>query len=154
MASRPAPDLSEGISHDARRAWSGVMELFMGGGHQNRFLAAAHAAGLMPAATKALLTLQPGRPVPMRSLADELQCDASNITQLVDALESPGYVERLPSPTDRRVKLVGLTDVGSKARADVLDVLHAPPPELGRLTKAEQAELARLLDKVTSAPPM
>jgi DNA-binding MarR family transcriptional regulator len=138
------------ISDEAQRAWSGVVELFMGGSHQNRFVEAAQRAGLTPAACKTLLMLDGDEPVPMRNLADVLHCDASNVTQLVDALESPGYVERLPSPTDRRVKLVGLTDVGTKTRAQVLETIHTPPPSLGRLTRAEQAELARLLAKVTA----
>ncbi|RPH93475.1 MarR family transcriptional regulator [candidate division KSB1 bacterium] len=37
---------------------------------------------------------------------------ASNLTQMVDDMESRGLVRRIPSPTDRRVSLVEITDAG------------------------------------------
>ena len=67
---------------------------------------AAHAAasGLSTAQVNALLTLEPGTAVPMRSLAARLDADASNLSVLIDRLERRGAVERRPDPSDRRVK--------------------------------------------------
>jgi DNA-binding MarR family transcriptional regulator len=42
---------------------------------------------------------------------------AANITQHVDALEERGWVRRVPSPEDRRVILVELTDKGHEQLA-------------------------------------
>ena len=42
--------------------------------------------------------------MPMGRLAETLACDASNVTGLVDRLESRGLVRRQPSAADRRVE--------------------------------------------------
>ena len=49
----------------------------------------------------------------MGSLAVELQCDASNITQIVNRLEARGFVAREADPTDRRARLLRLTRDGA-----------------------------------------
>ncbi|MBI2705199.1 MAG: MarR family transcriptional regulator [Actinobacteria bacterium] len=141
---------------DAERAWACMIALFRSDEHLGRFAGAARETGLTAASMKALLNLLPDEEVPMRTLAEVLQCDASNVTQLVDALEEPGYAERVSLPADRRVKLVRLTEVGEKARTTVIDKLHEPPACLNALTKRDQAELARLLSKALAAadPPL
>src|SRR5262249_55943041 len=129
--------MSEAVS-DSETAWGCMLALLRGDQHLSRFAGAARDVGLTMASMKALLHLTPGTEIAMRSLAEQLQCDASNVTQLVDALEEPGYVERVAMPTDRRVKLVRLTEVGEKARAKAIDVLHEPPACLEALSKREQ----------------
>ena len=54
----------------------------------------------------------------MSRLADTLSCDASNVTGLVDRLESRGLVRRQPSAEDRRVKVLQLTPAGSRLRSN------------------------------------
>ena len=49
---------------------------------------------LSPAQCHVLRLLEPDKPIPMRQLADGLCCDASNVTGLVDRLESKGLVRR------------------------------------------------------------
>jgi DNA-binding MarR family transcriptional regulator len=44
-----------------------------------------------------------------RELGDVLDCSAPNVTGLLDALESAGFVAREAHPTDRRKTLVALT---------------------------------------------
>jgi len=51
-------------------------------------------------------------PSPMRRLAIQMNCEASNLTGLVDRLEARGLVERRPHPEDRRVRCVALTEAG------------------------------------------
>ena len=54
-----------------------------------------------------------GRPrVTQRELSQALRCTPRNVTDLVDALEGDGLVERGPHPTDRRATLVSLTRRG------------------------------------------
>ena len=52
---------------------------------------------LSPVQCHVLHLIEPGRPLPMSRLADTLSCDASNVTGLVDRLESRGLVQRRPS---------------------------------------------------------
>ena len=54
---------------------------------------------LSPAQCHVLHLIEPDRPVPMGRLAETLACDASNVTGLVDRLESRGL--RPPPPVGR-----------------------------------------------------
>src|SRR5689334_6075216 len=70
----------------------------------------ANRYGLTAAQTRALALLT--RPLSMRTLAERLYCDASNVTGIVDRLETRGLVERRPDERDRRIKNVATTDAG------------------------------------------
>src|SRR6476661_5195119 len=103
---------------DACRAWQLLMKFFFA---QREHLPASGAEfDLSPAQCHVLHLIEPGRPLPMRRLADTLSCDASNVTGLVDRLESRGLVRRRPSPQDRRVKVLQLTPTGSRLRTQML----------------------------------
>jgi DNA-binding MarR family transcriptional regulator len=103
---------------------------------------------LSPAQCHVLHLIEPGRPMPMGRLAQTLACDASNVTGLVDRLESRGLVRRSPSASDRRVKVLDLTAKGSRLRDLLLDRMTAPPASLQRLTPAEQRALVRILARL------
>jgi len=60
---------------------------------------------LSPAQCHVLNLIEPGRPMPMGRLAETLACDASNVTGLVDRLESRGLVRRRPSSSAGQVGL-------------------------------------------------
>src|SRR6266513_1922596 len=96
---------------------------------------------LSPAQCHVLHRIEPGRPIPMGQLAGTLSCHASNITGLVDRLESRGLVRRRPSDEDRRVKVLDLTPTGARLRALMLARMTAPPAALSRLSLAEQRAL-------------
>jgi DNA-binding MarR family transcriptional regulator len=117
------------------------------------FVLAAANFGLNPGALKALLELDADNPVPMRALAEAWHCDASNVTWLVDQLESRGLVERQVSTVDRRVKTVVLTDAGLVLRADVETHLHTAPEELLSLDDGDLALLVKVLGKIAAPPP-
>ena len=55
-------------------------------------------------------------PRPMGELAQQMHCDNSNITGIVDRLSERGLVERRAAEGDRRVKLIALTDEGRELR--------------------------------------
>ncbi len=48
-----------------------------------------------------------------RALADLVGVEGPSMVSMLDRLEREGLVTRSPSPTDRRVKLVHLTDAGT-----------------------------------------
>ena len=132
----------------AREAWRYVAELWFGDENHDRFHDACAAADVSPPQLKALLSMEPGEPQPMRVLAESWRCDASWVTGIVDGLEDRGYAERRAHPTDRRTKLVEITPLGVKARERALERLHEPPASVLALTATEQRALRDLLRKV------
>jgi MarR family transcriptional regulator for hemolysin len=54
-----------------------------------------------------------------RALADQLGVEGPSVVSMLDRLEAAGLVLRAPCPTDRRVKLVHLTDAGRALFAKV-----------------------------------
>jgi DNA-binding MarR family transcriptional regulator len=100
---------------------------------------------LSPAQCHVLHLIEPGRPMAMGQLAETLACDKSNVTGLVDRLESRGLVCRQASATDRRLKVLALTPQGVKLRAVVLEKMTTPPDSLQHLSAEEQRMLVRIL---------
>lgn len=74
--------------------------------------------------------------------------------ELVDDLETLGYVRRVPDPADRRAKLVTLTRLGHGSVAAAMEAIEAIESDLVAMLGA--AELRRLQDAlsriVASAP--
>jgi DNA-binding MarR family transcriptional regulator len=50
-----------------------------------------------------------GGPISQIQLGDELGIDKASMVKAIDELEKLKYVQRIPHPTDRRIKLVELT---------------------------------------------
>src|SRR6476661_3621783 len=130
----------------ACEAWQLLIQLFFTQRASLPLLAAE--LELSPAQCHVLHLIEPGRPIPMGQLAETLACDASNVTGLVDRLESRGLVRRRPSATDRRVKVLDLTANGSRLRDLLLDRMTAPPATLRRLSVREQRALVRILTQL------
>jgi DNA-binding MarR family transcriptional regulator len=104
--------------------------------------------GLTPAVARALHQLDPDQPMPARDLAEQLGCDRSNVTALVDKLEQSDLVERRADPADRRLKTLVVTDAGRRVRDDVHRVV-SDSRLLGGLTDQELAMLHQLIWKVS-----
>jgi DNA-binding MarR family transcriptional regulator len=83
----------------------------------------------------------------MGSLAEELGCDASNITQIVARLETRGLVTREPDPADRRGRLISRTLAGDKVNAQFEATFEFGRDAVGRLSRSEQDQLTALLRK-------
>ena len=103
---------------------------------------------LSPAQCHVLHLIEPDRPIPMGRIAEALACDASNVTGLIDRLESRGLVQRQPSAEDRRVKVLQLTPAGLRLRTAMLQRMAKPPDTLGRLSIDEQRALVKILKRL------
>ncbi|GHJ90997.1 MarR family transcriptional regulator [Streptomyces sp. NE5-10] len=112
--------------------------------------AAAHALTGAQARVLGLLALEP---TPMRKIAEKLKCEPSNVTGIIDRLESRGLVERRPDPADRRVKLAAPTDEGRDTARRLREALHFAREPLGGLTDVERALLRDLLRRMLGADP-
>ncbi|MEU9122339.1 MarR family transcriptional regulator [Streptomyces sp. NPDC048506] len=92
-------------------------------------------------------------PQPMRKIAQCLKCEPSNVTGIVDRLESRGLVERRPDPADRRIKLAAATTEGARTAEALRTSLNFAREPLGRLTVAERALLKQLLQQMLGVAP-
>jgi MarR family transcriptional regulator, organic hydroperoxide resistance regulator len=127
-------------------AWHLLVEFFFA--QRSHLPSLAAELQLSPAQCHVLHLIEPGRSMPMGTLAETLACDASNVTGLVDRLESRGLVRRRPSAADRRVKVLDLTPTGSRLRTMLLDRMTTPPATLRRLSVREQRILVRILTRL------
>lgn len=112
-------------------------------------LAAEH--GLTAVQAKVLLLLQPDGAMTMRTIAGQLQYDASNLTGVVDRLEELGAVRRQPHPHDRRAKGVLLTESGHRTRKAFWERLTNRSGPLGKLNSRELSSLRSLLGSALRA---
>jgi DNA-binding MarR family transcriptional regulator len=92
----------------------------------------------------ALLKIQDG--ISTKDLSYLLGIRVTSLNELLAKLEKSGHIVREPSPEDRRVMLIKLTDAGREASDadsgdDVLSVLSAQ----------EQEDLEKILDKLLEA---
>ena len=96
-----------------------------------------------------------------RQLGQALNCSAPNVTGLLDALESAGFVRREAHPDDRRKTLVQLTERGtatatawSAGHDEFAAMLFADlkTPELAAFVTGLDRVLARLADAVPTRP--
>jgi len=121
-----------GTTNDpAHEAWQMLWRIMQA--HKPRFHALAQELGLSPAQLHALRLMERDTEIPMSSLAGMLFCDASNVTGIVDRLETRGLIERRPASHDRRVKLLSLTDEGARVREVAWRQMSQPPPEIAAL---------------------
>jgi DNA-binding MarR family transcriptional regulator len=108
--------------------------------------------GLSMARTKVLLRLREQGPVRQNALAADFGLSPHSITDIVDGLERLGLAERRPDATDRRAKLVAITEAGDAC----LDVANASRERaltqiFGALSEEDQVTLLRLLDSLDDA---
>ena len=121
--------------HLASEAWRPLARFFFDTvRHRQKVLSSE---GLSPNDIRALMVLDPSEGRTMSDLAEAWSCDASNGTFIVDRLEERGLAERRTVPTDRRLKLVVLTERGAEIRSRVLERFFEPPPELLELSRAD-----------------
>lgn len=90
-------------------------------------------------------------------LSDEAQMTAQSMGELIDSLERAGYVERVPDPSDRRAKLICLTEHGmavyERGGELVLEVMAAWSERLGSERFEQLLTLLRELRRSLTTVP-
>lgn len=112
----------------------------------------AETTGLPFSRVRALWRLTAG-PLTLAELAHSMAVDPPAATVAVNDLERRGLVRRTPHPTNRRAKLVQLTDLGLRVAHAAKSVPDQPPTALAALSPAQLAQLGALLDAVSSYEP-
>ncbi len=129
------------MSDVAAEAWGLLIPLV----YPPRFLDIARKLGVTSPVLGALRFLE--EPRTMGQMAEDLRCDPSNVTGIVDTLEAKGLARRRPSEVDRRVKVVELTGKGRKLRARMTAEILKPPAWMEGLSEADQRTLREVLGR-------
>lgn len=106
------------------------------------FAAAVEPFGLPVHLARTVLLL--GEPQSMRNVAAELACDPSHVTGIADQLDERGLAVRAPG-TDRRVKMLNLTDRGEDLRQRIADAVSTRARFADQLDAAQKTTLRELL---------
>lgn len=87
--------------------------------------------------------------VHQKDILDEAHINPSSLSELIDKLESDGYIERKTDPADKRATLLFLTDKGKARAAEVEDEQAGMFKDYFKnLTEEEKQTLSDLLDKL------
>jgi DNA-binding MarR family transcriptional regulator len=104
---------------------------------------------ITPAHLRALRVLSRHGPLRLSRLSDQLRIAPRSATEVTDALESRGLVERQPDLTDRRATLVHLTEHGRSVLEAIRAARGSETERLfSQLSAADQADLARILGQL------
>jgi DNA-binding MarR family transcriptional regulator len=148
----PSMANSREVARDAaEEAWRSMADLFVEGEHRDAMERVCAELQVSPGMLKALVDLGVVGEAKMGELATHWHCDASYVTAIADGLQDRGLVERRAHPTDRRVKVLGLTPRGVEVREHALATLHEPPDAFAVLNASELRQLRDLLRKLTAA---
>ena len=99
---------------------------------RKRFEQNARELGLTRSQCSVLAHLAPHDGIQQGALAEILEVEPITLTRLVDRLEEMGLVERRPHATDRRIRLLRLTEAAHPKLADIFAV--------GAVTRGEAME--------------
>ena len=116
------------------------------------FLQETDGFGITAVQYGALLTVsrQPG--LDQRTLAGLMGLDTSTTAGVVDRLEARGLLRRSASPTDRRVRLLGISAEGSTLLSEMEPAVKAAQARmLAPLTDAEKPQFLDMLTRLVRA---
>ena len=105
-----------------------------------------HLSGMQ---TITLLLLE--EPRPMGTFRHIFNCDASNVTGIIDGLEQKQLVKRFEVNSDRRIKMIKLLARGKHVRVALISQLTSDDQYiLAKLTPDEAANFISLVQKITN----
>jgi DNA-binding MarR family transcriptional regulator len=106
------------------------------------------ALGITSQMSQALYVLHEHPDVTMRAFAEQMFCDASNATGILDRLEQRGLAERRAAESDRRAKVVRLTPAGQRMHKRIDEaILAEAPPAIAKLSAADQRALREIIER-------
>lgn len=101
---------------------------------------------LSPHQARALRVVCERDGVRLSDLAEALRIAPRSATEVADALQERGLIERSPDPADRRAVLLRATGDGRRVRDEIDTARSTDAAEMyGRLPAADRATLARIL---------
>jgi len=98
----------------------------------------------------ALYYIQSSQAISQRELSHKMTITDSSAGRLVDRLQRDGLVKRVPSPTDRRVTLLELTEEGDRTISELFHVgVEFNDDIMEGITEEEICTFQRVLEKMT-----
>ena len=133
----------------ARYAWRLLMKVAEL--HMEEAGARLSEMGLSPVMGHFLDEIVKTPPGPLSQLSSRMAVDPGWVTDVVDRLEARGDVRRVPSPDDRRIKNVEITEQGLDTWRRMDDAIATAPPELRELNLLELRMLLRIAERLAAA---
>ncbi len=85
-----------------------------------------------------------------KELAETMRVNPSSMSELIDKLQTEGYIERTVDPEDRRATRISLTELGKARAYEISDEREERiRPLFANLTEDEKQELLRLIRKLS-----
>ena len=101
---------------------------------------------LSPHQARALMVICAGDGVRLSDLAEQLRIAPRSATEVADALQERGLIERTPDPGDRRAIILRPTAEGRRIRGEIGAARAADSSELfARLSPGDRDALTRIL---------
>ncbi len=105
---------------------------------------------MSPHQARALRTIARLAPVRPSALAEHLRVAVRSATEVVEHLQSQGWIDRTPDPSDGRATLITLTPAGASALDGITAArARAADAALGHLSAAQRAHIADALAPLT-----
>jgi DNA-binding MarR family transcriptional regulator len=115
-------------------------------GQRRRWREALAPWDLSPHHVRALRVVTDRSGTRLSELAEALHIAPRSATEVADALQARGLVERTPDPTDRRAVVLAPTEEGRRVQAEIAAARAADNRDLfARLDADDRATLARIL---------
>ena len=115
---------------------------------RKRFEQNARDLGLTRSQCAVLAHLARHEGIQQSALADILEVEPITLTRLLDRLEEMRLIERGQHPTDRRIRLLRLTDAARPKIADILEIAALTRGE--SLEGVPEAQRAQLIDVLST----
>lgn len=137
---------------DFKQSSAGYLANHMARLFANRLHRRIRPLGLSPARFPVLLELWEQDGLTQSQLVQRLGVEQATMANTLARMERDGLVERRPSTTDRRARLVYLTDKARGLQADAVAAAQAENRQaLSALSEAEQAQFLDLMRRVIAA---
>jgi DNA-binding MarR family transcriptional regulator len=89
--------------------------------------------------------------LPLGKIGERLQVHPTSVTNIIDGLETDGFVRRIPHATDRRATLAEITDAGRTTAKQATALLNEASFWTQPLTRAELDGLTTTITKLRLA---
>jgi len=89
-------------------------------------------------------------PTSLVELSTFLSYAHPSVLRHIDALEERGIIERKPHPTDRRIKLVGLTEAGNELESKLNQMFHKLNEKaMNGISEQDRVHFIQTINKMT-----
>lgn len=121
---------------------------------KQHIIAASAEHGLTSIQAMTLLLINNKTPRSMSTYCKMYECDASNITGIIDGLEKKGLVSRRDHPKDRRIKIIHLEPAGKTMQEALAKSIAASSATLlAPLTERETEHFTAIVHKLAKHSP-